>query len=494
LQIANVEIRKGLSLYQLLIYIAAFIVSGALSYNFLISPKIRNLKSAQHEYKSEKALLESKIEKANRINVLHARYQKIENDLNDIQNRVFTEAKTMDFFRFIPQLAVQTGNSLVSITPSEAKDPEEENKKPKNVKQARSETQNKKKTDIKENKDNKDNKAQDSTGTVEKPKAQYMLKPVEIVIAGKYPNVVYFFDQLEKLQKYMKISSIRLTQYPEDESQVSARFMLKLIQMNINMPKLLDNTPSSDPNSAIKMAKYTQVEKNKAISVATEKGINNRTQVPSNKASAISSIPVTKKSDLANRTVQVAKNTQSLGNPKINVAKPLIEKQPVANAKIIQKPVQTFFSKKLEQKNRRLSNQTFSKNLGKKDQALVKIEKNVPSTTLVKSPAVSKTSNKNATNIEYTVQVGIFYDQEHTDRLSSKLKSYGFETWVRDGFLRKRAAKYVYSGKFQTEMEARLLGRSMHAKVPFVRYYYIVKNIYAMGDNGYGIQKSIVIE
>lgn len=399
----NKETDSWFTKYRLIMYLFVILVAGYISYKLILSDRISELINAHRENKLERSLLDSEMEKLNRINVLTASYRFYKDELAKLRDSVFKEEETLNFLRMLPQIAHATGNTLSSLVPKDPIDP--------NLKSDKQ---------VKSGEQVKANVKQDSS-------AMYKLRPIEIVIKGKYANVAKFLDSLEKLQKRLIIGKIDISPESEDETTVEASITLKLVQMDIEPVVPEEEVPvdriSSTPG--IQVVKYDQ------------KGQAKDAQSPSPKVEGT-----------------VPKHLD-----RTNASKPTV----ISQAKKDQ-PVDAHISRP-----QGTINPLKAQRPATKPATPVKPFKDVPKTT---------------SDFQYTVQVGAFIYKENAEKLLRLVNSHGFDGWMRQAQHSGRQMHFVYVGKYRTLNEARQVGRDMQNKISDVKYYYLVKTVRGNGKPG----------
>ncbi len=414
--------RKGFSVYHILIYLVVLSISGYLSYRFILSSHLEELKKVRLVYNEEKTKLGSEVERARELAKITFNVQRLEQELYEISGRLFTEDSALTFMRMLPDITKQTENNLMSIVPSEAR-----------VIQTKSE--------------------KESSGS---SIPSYKLKPIDVVIVGDYTDITRFFEQIEGLNRYITISSVNMSGSGDNAGKISVKLAMNLVQMDIDK-ELLNRMPD------LQLVKQTQPD--------------NTNQLPDSQQNTVVNASIGKNANV--------KTQQSSHSEKNNVNKTLPAK-PIQVAKQVNNPT--------------MSNQ-ITRTGTKIAQPVNAIKQNSPIQHVKKQENQAKAENINAkpvTNVKqkerYTVQVGIFISQENANNLVNLLKSHKYEPWIKPGSISSKPAYYVYVGNFDTEKSARLLGKDMNSNLPFIKYYYIVKNIYQIDSNGEKIKDSIIIE
>lgn len=410
---------KGFSVYNILIYLVIFAISGYLSYRFILSSHLDELKKVRLQYNEERTKLVSEAEKARELAKINFSVQRLERELYEINNHLFAENEVLSFMRMLPDITKQTENNLMSIVPSEIK-----------VIQTQA------------------SKEPNATNT-----PSYKLKPIEIVIIGDYTDIIKFFEQIESLNKYVTINSINMSSSGDDNRKINVKMELNLVQMDIDRD-LLNRLQS------LQLVKQTQP-------VKTNNLLNNQQDTVSNV-----NVPPNLNTQLTNQPEKKIVSSPSLIKPVQEVRHAV---QIAKTTETQKKPVQTINTP----------------NTTKQDQPVQKHEGPVKNTNTKPLPNTKQLIKQKE---RYTVQVGIFISQDNANNLVNMFKSHNYEPWIRHGFVSSKPAYYVYVGNFDTESSARSLGRDMRSKLPFVKYYYIVKNIYQIEGNNEKIKESIIIE
>ncbi|MGQ9608149.1 MAG: type 4a pilus biogenesis protein PilO [bacterium] len=423
---------KRISVYHILIYLIAFSISGYLSYRFILSPHLDELKKVRLQYNEEKAKLESDVERARELAKITFNVQRLEQELYEINGRLFAENEALTFMRMLPDITKQTENNLMSIVPSDSR-----------VIQTKS------------NKEPNDNNI-----------PSYKLKPIDIVIIGDYTDITRFFEQIEGLNRYITISSVNMSSSGDDASKINVKMELNLVQMDIDK-ELLNRMPN------LQLVKQTQPI--------------NKTQLPNNQQITVNNANIQKNASV---------NVQPPDQQEKNIISRTASTKPTHVTKQVNN---SGSSAQIVKESTKITQPVDTLNTIKQSQVVQPV-KSKESLTKTETPNVKPVSNvRNNTNLikqkeRYTVQVGIFISSDNANNLVNLLKSNKYEPWIRHGYISSKTAYYVYVGNFATEKEARSLGRDMNSNLPFIKYYYIVKNIYQIDNNSEKIKDSIIIE
>jgi len=533
LGLVDISEQKKISIIQVAVCIVLFLVSGFVSYRYLISPEIKKLQTARKEYAKEKALLKSMSEEAQRVNALANNAQLLEAELVSLRNRVFnTEAEVLNFIRAIPATAAQTNNVLTSIVPQQTKEVSTTAETPpaSNV------------------------NAGVQTVAQPAPKAlPYGLKPIELTFTGDYNAVIGFLNALKSSGQYLTISSLNMTSSSDKASTINVKVVLNLLKMGITVntlpiqvAKLNQNQQSAGRQqstsvtsnlpdvSSVKTlisaqnAIYAQRNAQTTVKVAGAPQQTTIDQVstpaptaPPPKVVATATVtqkPVAQKTvTTPAQTTQVAKQPQTTAvakqtpvgvntavSPKVTPAQTTKQMQteikpgPKTDTNIvasspkptesktqpITKPASVSLSKQpvavakqptqsyngSEAKQLKAPTDISQKTTTQTQKATAEITK--PSPQKVSPPA--QTITPTVSKRQYAVRVGKFSYYENAENLVKTLKSHNYNPWIKTYSYGRKTTYWVYVGTFGTREEAERFAESMQKRLACIEDYVIM--------------------
>lgn len=186
------------------LFIGAFIllVFATVLYSYAIFPELKRMNIVRSQLKP----LEMGLEGSQHPGMPDSRSQELKTAIEKIEKLMFNIDEAIDFLETLPQVAKDTGNTLVNIKPGSveiyilgSKD---------EIKQL-----------------NKDLLKELLRLKVEKP---YVVMPLQIIIRGKYSEVIGFFEQIERTRQLIEISGINIVTTAEDLTKIDAKLSLNL--------------------------------------------------------------------------------------------------------------------------------------------------------------------------------------------------------------------------------------------------------------------------
>jgi len=148
-----------------------FMVFG---YSLFVSPHVKALQSIYSQYFSQKALVQQREEKKKILNELEKKNQSLEQDLGILSGKFLEKDEITTFLESLYQLAIDTGNSLDTLRPTDKKD--------------------------------------QTTEHIEKNSVQLSLK-------GKFVTLLEFFNRIQNHQKLITIDDFSIAK-TEDRSML----------------------------------------------------------------------------------------------------------------------------------------------------------------------------------------------------------------------------------------------------------------------------------
>lgn len=449
--------QKKMSVYQIAIYIALFLISGYFSYRYLIAPEIKKLQTVRVEYGKQKSLMKEMEAKAQNIDILANNIQQLETELIALRSKVFNEDNdVLTFMRSLYGTTSQTGNKLMSIVPMEAKainttTPASDNK---NVQAA-------------------------TTPVANTPPATLpcKLKPIEVVFDGEYSNIISFLGELENSGQYMSVSSMTISGGKEKASEVNVKTVLNLVQLgiearspNVQVALLQQNKPSQTTTSTTVPVSKTSVQ------IANQAPVQTNKQVVSS-AKPMSNVPLTPVKQTPKTTVASAKPVQPVkqiansAKPSVNVPLTPVNKTPKA----------TMASTKTVPPTKQVVNVTKPvKNVAVASSAQTKDSEPVLQTKQIEKPVKempksSKNLAKTKVNgANYSVRVGKFDYYENAQKLLNILTSHGYSAWLKTYAFKGKKSYWVYVGTFETKDKAEDFASSMQKELSYIDDYVIM--------------------
>ena len=483
---------------QIVIYVIVFLIAGYLSYRFVISHEVKNLQSAQTEYKKEKVILKALEEKAQSINALANNAQKLEAELISIRSRVFNEDNdVLGFMRSLPVTTNMTGNNLMSIVPLDVKSILE-------PPPPSSTGSDKAKNTV----------AQNAPASLQTLPCK--LKPIEVSFLGGYGDVIHFFDELKKLGQYMTINNISLLG-GYDAGQVNVKVVLNLLQMGVDVgtpsPQVAAITQRVASIELAKQAAQAATAHTAAVESSMQEGNIVTPQVataikrPMPTAIGIKPIQTvtvapstqTAKSAIAVKPAQKVTPVQTAKQPQVTVkptqtvaVAPSMQtaKSAVSAVKPVQKvtPVQTTKQPQVAVKPTQTVAVAPPTQTAKSTVSAVKPVQKVTPVQTTKQPQVAvkptqtvaateptQTAKQKSSNaIQYAVRVGKFSYYENAENLAKTLKSHQYNAWIKPYSYKGKTTYWVYVGSFETKDKAENFAESMQQKLSYIDDYVIM--------------------
>jgi cell division septation protein DedD len=425
LGLAELSEQKKLSIYKILIYAVLFLISGFLSYKYLVAPEMKKFQSARTEYGKQNKLMKDLEEKTRNFEVLANNVQRLEVELVDLRSKVFNdENDVLTFMRSLPVTTNQTGNTLMSIVPNEAKSI--------NVPPPPSEVAS----------NNKNIKSAAATTPPPPPPTTLpcKLKPIEVNFEGGYGSVIDFLKVLDNSGQYMTASSMNITSASGDTSQISVKTVLNLVELGIvvKKPQIQVALQNNSSQTSTRLANATKPVKNVSVALSTQVS----------KPVVTSARPVQMTKPITNATklvknVSVASSTQ-VSKPVVTSARPVQINKPIAN---VTKPV----------KNVSVASSTQA----------------TPMDTQNDLNSIQKMDEANANNADYSVRVGVFNYHENAQKLLNALNSNGYSAWTKTYEYNGKMAHSVYVGTFETKDMAKAFATSMKKELSYINDYVI---------------------
>jgi cell division septation protein DedD len=460
LGLAELSEQKKLSIYKILIYAVLFLISGFLSYKYLVAPEMKKFQSARTEYGKQNKLMKDLEEKTRNFEVLANNVQRLEVELVDLRSKVFNdENDVLTFMRSLPVTTNQTGNTLMSIVPNEAKSI--------NVPPPPSEVAS----------NNKNIKSAAATTPPPPPPTTLpcKLKPIEVNFEGGYGSVIDFLKVLDNSGQYMTASSMNITSASGDTSQISVKTVLNLVELGIvvKKPQIQVALQNNSSQTSTRLANATKPVKNVSVALSTQvskpvvtsarpvqitKPITNVTKPVKNVSVALST-QVSKPVVTSARPVQMTK-------PITNATK-LVKNVSVASSTQVSKPVVT--SARPVQINKPIANVTKPV----KNVSVASSTQATPMDTQNDLNSIQKMDEANANNADYSVRVGVFNYHENAQKLLNALNSNGYSAWTKTYEYNGKMAHSVYVGTFETKDMAKAFATSMKKELSYINDYVI---------------------
>ncbi len=183
-----------------LIYVIAFLISGALLYKFVVSPELERYRMVRSEFNSQQQV---SLRKLNQRDALFSEYQRLRTKADSAQKLLFSRDEAENFLQMLPKLSKQTRNILTSIVPKDSRSVSPQ--KPKDAKDSQ----------------------QDAELSLTLAEIEEM--PVEVTIRGGYSEIISLFETLESFKQLMAISEVGVTTAREENNKVDTKFLLNLI-------------------------------------------------------------------------------------------------------------------------------------------------------------------------------------------------------------------------------------------------------------------------
>jgi len=417
LGLADLGEQKNMPIYQIVIYVVLFLISGYISFRYMVAPEIEKLQSVRTEHGRQKELLQELEENTRQLNIIANNAQVLDAELVSIRRKVFSnENDVLTFMRSLPDTTDRTGNSLMSIVPMKTKV-----LGPAGQKAA----------------------GQSNDDTKSKPDVQpttlpCKLKPIEVTFDGGYKNLINFLKELEKNGQYMTASSMTIKGAKDSTSKVSVKAVLNLVQLSIeprrpqiDVALLQKNKPVQSTTSQTKSVAQKPINVTKQVASASKSVKNTPVVVPTSTSPAKTAKPSTTKS-----AVKPVKNI-SAASPK---PKKTVQKTAVASVA----KASTSTAKKVAKSSADVS--------------------------------VKKTNGTKSAN--YSVRVGKFDYYENAQKLLNILKSHGYSAWMKTYSYKGKRTHWVYVGTFETKDKAEAFATSMQKELSYIDDYVIlgVKN------------------
>jgi cell division septation protein DedD/Tfp pilus assembly protein PilO len=506
LGLVDLSEQKKISIIQIAVCIVLLLITGYTSYKYLLSPEIKKFHNSRISYNKEKELLKSMASEAQRVNALANNAQILEAELVSLRNRVFnSDTEILNFVRILPALAAQSNNSLISITPMEAREilaPSTESPAPS------ADTSSK-------------DKSQTTAPTAPPPPRTLScnLKPIDVSFTGDYNAVIGFFNELKSMDQFITVSNLNMSGGNEKASNINVKATLNLLKMGI----AVDSFPTQRATLASNATNQTQTA-NKQQNVLNSALTQNVAETIISNQNAIYA------QRNAQTTVQVAKSPQNTGinqapipvskptttiartqktvTPVVQIApnqSPAISKQAIAKQNTasvaVNKP--TTVSAKITQPNQKLmpiqstvvaQKSSAESSIGGTTKSVVASvntaqvnasQKAMTSKTQNQTTAVAKPSPKIvsssaqlakpvAKNTQFAVRVGKFVYYENAENLVKMLKSHEYKPWIKPYTNNGKTTYWVYVGAFETKEKAASFAESMQKRLAYIDDYVIM--------------------
>jgi cell division septation protein DedD/Tfp pilus assembly protein PilO len=529
LGLVDLSEQKKISIIQIAVCIVLLLITGYVSYKYLLSPEIKKLHNARISYSKEKELLKSMASEAQRVNTLANNAQVLEAELVSMRNRVFnSDAEVLNFVRILPALALQSNNSLTSITPMEARDivaPSTGSPAPSGGTTAQTTTQ---------------------TAPPPPRTLSCSLKPLDVSFTGDYNAVIGFFNELKSMDQFVTVSSLSMSGGSEKASNINVKATLNLLKMGIvvnSFPTQIANLASNATNQAQTANKQQNVLNSTLTQNATKTIISNQSAIyaqrnaqttvqvaksPQNTAINQVPIPVSKpittiaiSQKTVTPVVQMVNRNQSPAISKQNTASVAVNKPIAVSAKITQPnqklmPIQSTkqIQNNIQTEPKANTNKaltTLPKTMGNKinpigksvsaptsKQPVVVAQKSLAESNIVvttksvvasvntaQKTMTSKTQNQTTTvakpspkpvakNTQFAVRVGKFAYYENAENLVKMLKSHEYSPWIKPYTNNGKTTYWVYVGAFETKEKAASFAESMQKRLAYIDDYVIM--------------------
>jgi len=461
LGLADLNEQKNISLYQILIYVALFLISGYMSYRYMIVPEVKKLNSAHAENAKQKKLLKELEDSTREIEVLANNAQKLEAELVALRSQVFSEDNdVLNFMRSLSGTTAQTKNRLMSIVPMEVKvigtSPDPNNPQAPNTQATQS----------------PDAKA----GTAPPPPTTlpYKLKPIEITFDGGYTDMINFFRQLDANKQYMTVSNMSIGGSQNDPAIVNVKTVLNLVQLGIEMKnpridvaKLQQNVPLQQP--AVQAKNVVPAQANKGVPTTPPQTLSQQptvaqkpavTNVASSKTVSSSQQPVRNvpvSAPVATKPASAPPNIAQSNKPAVVQTKPA-EKLPAKTDSAVQ-------PQKVTQPVKQVASAPKPETKATKPDTIAKKTTEIPAKT---------DQSANGKSGKYAVRVGKFDYYENAQKLLNILKSHGYSGWVKTYSHKGKKTYWVYVGSFDTKDKAEAFAVSMQKELSYIDDYVIM--------------------
>jgi len=105
------------------------------------------------------------------------------------------------------------------------------------------------------------------------------------------------------------------------------------------------------------------------------------------------------------------------------------------------------------------------------DRRDVKNNARTPNSDNPQSPLPERTTEEKET--QYTIKVGTFSSYQNAKKLVNKLKSAGYDSWLKSDPGTGKVAYHVFAGRFDTTDKAKQFGKSLQNKLPYITNYVV---------------------